>query len=196
MSNLKSLKIALILPLLFTGLSHAEDQKSSIKSSETESSEKVVEVEAELTARQHTSIIMDEKKRLRDIYPRRKKSNELKVQNFYIEELKVDELTKGFLRESVFYLDYFLEKIKEDDKEAIRNESENYLWNILCVSNQLELEKYHVTFQTLNEMVVKTDEDKKAFQTANNIVASEMAKMEKISIAEIKIRCLDVYGRN
>lgn len=192
MFNIKKLKLAMLIPLFLTPMTFAND--STVADVESGKEADVAVVEKPLTKSQKARILLDEKKRLRKIVHRREETDEISLHNYYINELKVEPLTKALLRENTFYIKEFSKE--ETTQEDIAKESENYLWNIFCLSNMLSAEQYMVTFSTLNSMILDTPEKEQVFKKSNSSISKELSKMDKISLEEIKVRCIDVYGKN
>lgn len=199
---LKKINIYLLAFGLFaTSSTFAEEveiKNQEIKSEGTSSVDVVQEQpkEEKLTASQRIRIKLDEKKRLRSIAERRNESNlkELELSSFFLNNLKYDDLVKSMFREALFYIK--LMKDNSNDEELLKKESENILWNIICLSNNTSKENYSVTFTFLVEQNIKTDEDKANFAKANETVFKHISEMDKITKEEIILRCLEVYGKN
>lgn len=199
----KVLKLSIFLSMM-SSVTYAENSTIQKEASEpldaaslqsSESNQTVLPVEPKLSLSQKTKILMDEKRRLRSIVERREPNQEIILPYFYIDQLKnVDDLTKGMLRENVFYTQYILKN--KDNKENLETETENYLWNIYCLSNNLTEEQYFVMMPTLNRMILDSEEKEKDFDQANQVMMNKIGTMSPITREEIKIRCLDVYGKN
>lgn len=199
----KVLKLSIFLSMI-SSVSYAENSHTQKESAEpidnsaiqsSESNQDALPVEPKLSLSQKTKILMDEKRRLRTIVERREPKQEIILPYFYIDQLKnVDDLTKGMLRENVFYTQYILKN--QDNKEKLETETENYLWNIYCLSNNLTEEQYFVMMPTLNKMILDSEEKEKDFDKANQVMMNKIGTMSPITREEIKIRCLDVYGKN
>lgn len=199
----KVLKLSIFLSMM-SSVTYAENSTIQKEASEpldaaslqsSESNQTVLPVEPKLSLSQKTKILMDEKRRLRSIVERREPNQEIILPYFYIDQLKnVDDLTKGMLRENVFYTQYILKN--KDNKENLETETENYLWNIYCLSNNLKEEQYFVMMPTLNKMILDSEEKEKDFDQANQVMMNKIGTMSPITREEIKIRCLDVYGKN
>lgn len=199
----KVLKLSIFLSMM-SSVTYAENSTIQKEASEpleaaslqsSESNQTVLPVEPKLSLSQKTKILMDEKRRLRSIVERREPNQEIILPYFYIDQLKnVDDLTKGMLRENVFYTQYILKN--KDNKENLETETENYLWNIYCLSNNLTEEQYFVMMPTLNKMILDSEEKEKDFDQANQVMMNKIGTMSPITREEIKIRCLDVYGKN
>lgn len=174
--------IMLFLSLNVNAETDLQQEKETIK-------EDIKEV-SPLSTSERIKIKIDEKKRLRLVSERRNENNDVDLTYLYINKLNFPELTKAFLRESVYYTRLLK---RNPEISEIEPEVENISWNTICIGTHLDPEKFFVTFQTILSLELKNEQEEKNYELANEKLVKLFETGKPLSKEEISIRCMEVY---
>lgn len=145
--------------------------------------------EEKLSSKERIKIIMDEKKRLRQVNERRIDPEVLELPYFYINSTKYSDYTKGLLREATFYIYYMIEN--SEDEKLLKEESKNIAWNTICLSQDLKQDMLVVYPLLLSTIIDEKSEIEAKYNKSNYKIMKYMH--QPATQEEMELRCKGVY---
>lgn len=147
-----------------------------------------------MTKFERIKIIMDEKKRLKNVSYRKKDDGQITLNKNYIRNTKYSNHVKALMRESSFYINFL---IHEQDEESLKKESKNIAWNAICLSSILKADT-QVIFNMLQiTLYDEGSEEEVIFKKNNSKLVKIFSETNKNPTQEeIEIRCYEVYKKD